>query len=344
MTKKRQNKSMTKRVAKAAASAAASVVANRAGKKKRKSNKQKNSKGMGKGLSLRGGSSVNIGAAVDFGKIMTNVSFAKARSEPGYGEGLNVRCTLPALELGLATGAAINDSAVFGVSSSSTPLTTPISLDPSVSNRWINAVIPLLTGIFDRYRVNSVQFHYRPAAGNTSLSAPMAFGACSDYNHPNWTSPTVAKLLGFGDSFEFNVAWEAWDLSYRLPHGNLLYSYDVGSSSGDVRFQDAGAFAILTMASSANLVKYGLLYITWDVDMYELAPVYKTVSFDETGTVSGLFDGCRRMRFDRLVPRSEQPARRLSDETKTEEFEVVDKGLESLMARKSLNGLSGPRR
>ena len=197
-------------------------------------------------------------------------------------KGLRMIATVPSFNVAVASGStASGDSCLRDASYTSGAYTKTWSIDPNVSNRYVNPAVPLLSGCFDRMIIRSVSFHYRQAGGTTSTYEPAIFGMALDFNHPAFSTVTPTKLLGLQDSFEFSL-WEDWDYHVANPDPRLLYSYDVGTSSSDVRLQDAGIFSMLQLFSSAGAVDYGILHMTWDIEYYDFSPIYKSVSLTAT--------------------------------------------------------------
>jgi len=230
----------------------------------------------------------------------SRIQFSAARPLRGMSHGLRAKFCTAALDVKVKGSATNNADALWGISSTTDPLVSPLSLDPSVSSRWISPVPQLLSGIFDRFRVNSAKIRYRNTGTPTSTSAPMVFGYTDDYNHPVFTTKTVAAFKSLEHHRVFN-AWENWDLNIPLM-GDLQYSYDVGSpAKADYRLQDAGAFGLLIdFTNGGSITSYGTLYIEWDIEMYEMSPIYTTVSatFMENEKGEHIFFPGRRVKKD----------------------------------------------
>jgi hypothetical protein len=196
--------------------------------------------------------------------------------------GLKVVGQMPFLYLWGNFGYSIDETAL--VDRAGAQLTAEY-LDPTSANTLGN-FLQLISSGFARYRFMRLILHYRPIAVAATSELSAVFGFSSDPDHPLLSiSPTNAKILDAG-GFRF-VAWQPWDYECALEDtGIMKYGYGVTATVADKRQGSSGIVVCLNETSITATSNYGVLWATFEVELYEPAPLFSTINLERAdGTV-----------------------------------------------------------
>lgn len=221
--------------------------------------------------------------------------------------GLRVVCTVPICEIGndskfnngLFVQGAGTSSASFSTVANMLPYEMsavagitggpPIPGNLGMKASYISPHLPLLALAFDRYKMNSLTFHYEPQSTST-VSDRLVFAWTDDPNHPflsasasyNGVVPTQLQALVTPDSVAF-MPWKQWSLKVpvsREPH----FLYDQGNTIGTggetdtSRLYSFGAMTCVASAVGGDPIQYGVLYATISIDLIDPVPIVKSIS------------------------------------------------------------------
>jgi len=221
--------------------------------------------------------------------VTKSLSFAPAPAMRGTEHGLRVTGLVNLYDIGFQSTSASavpasGATALIARSGGMSP--TAVGMTPA-NGSWVSSWIQQLAGVFSRFRFKSLHFHYRPAALSTQ-SAPLGFvfAFVDDVQHPALATSastfSVSKMDNVMSSFKF-TNWESWDYECDLPQSDELYFiYGVGSDPADTRQYNQGAFGVALTAGSLSglaasvVYTYGTLYMSFVLDLYDVAPIYSS--------------------------------------------------------------------
>jgi len=188
---------------------------------------------------------------------------------------------------------------------------------------WISPHVPLLSLAFDRYRMQSLAFHYEPQSTATTADR-MVFAWTDDPNHPflsasatlfTDTTPTQLQQLVTKDSQAF-MPWKEWSMSVPVAR-DLRFMYNEDDTGSEVelatftRFSSFGSMSCTGSSAPGTAAIYGVLYATLVLDLLDPVPI---VSATE---VVSLISSVHRHRRSKKNVRKTPPITRES-ETKEE--------------------------